>query len=193
MAWLRQPESRLPFVPGQLQTPSPTTAPRRCRRPRSADRSSFGSSYVGKWIKVLKVEAVALVVQELEILLLVTIEDHAHIPRPREHLWIFDGSGVIDVIRIDQRVAFRDVERIAVEIAGPVEPGLVVEMDHVDHERVALPAAARISEPPLDLAGRMRVANGKDVPDRVHVLVQDRELVRLLNNLEREGHVRNPR
>src|SRR5437868_5780870 len=142
MAWVRQPEPRPPFAPGQRQPPSPTTAPRRCRRLRSAARSSFGSSYVGKRIKVLIVEAVAFIVQELNILLLVTIENHAHIPRPREHLWIFDRYGVVNVIRIDERIAFREVERFAVEISGPVEPCLVVEMDHVDDERVALPAAA---------------------------------------------------
>ena len=79
------------------------------------------------------------------------------------------------------------------EIAGPVEPCLIVEVDHVDDERVALPAAARVSEPPFDLTRRMWRAVREDVADGVHVLVQDSQLVRLLDDLERKRHVHDAR
>ena len=49
-----------------------------------------------------------------------------------------------------QRVALDELQRLAVEIAGHVEPGLVVVVRHVDHQRVAFPAAARVAHPEID-------------------------------------------
>src|SRR5437879_6195100 len=69
---------------------------------------------------------IALVFQQLKILLLVTIQEHAHLPRPREHLLVLDQRLVSQVVRSSWRVAFNHVQGVAVEISGPGEPGLVV-------------------------------------------------------------------
>ena len=102
------------------------------------------------WIVLLVVEAVALVIEELEVLLLVAVENHPHRPRPGEHFRVLDRDGVVDVIGIGQRVALDDVQRVAVEVAGAIEPGPVVELDQVDDERVSFPMAARVAQPPLE-------------------------------------------
>ena len=60
---------------------------------------------------------------------------------------ILDRGLVLDVIAVGRRVALDDVQRVAVEVAGAIEPGLIVEVDHVDDQRVAFPAAARIAHP----------------------------------------------
>ena len=55
------------------------------------------------------------------------IERHPHLPGPREHFRIFNRDFVHQVIGTDGRVALDDVQRVAVEVPGAVEPGLVVE------------------------------------------------------------------
>src|SRR4030095_4144436 len=77
-----------------------------------------------------------LVLEQPEIFLLVPIEHHAHLPWPREHLRIFDRRFVVDVIGVGKRVPLDDVELVAVKIAGAIKPRLVIEIGHVDHQRV---------------------------------------------------------
>ena len=54
---------------------------------------------------------------------------------------------VLHHIGTDRRVAFDHVQRFTVEIPRPVEPRLVDETRHIDHERVAFPVASRPSHP----------------------------------------------
>ncbi len=70
--------------------------------------------------------------EKLRIRFLPTIEDHPHRPRSREHLRILHRHLIVDVVGTDERVAFDQVQGLAVEIPGPVEPRLIVEMHDVD-------------------------------------------------------------
>ena len=58
---------------------------------------------------------------------------------------------VVDVGGVHRREAFDDLERVAVEVAGLVEPGLVAEAHRVDDQRVAFPLAARVAHPEVEI------------------------------------------
>src|SRR4249920_677048 len=89
----------------------------------------------------------AFVLEQLSVLLFMSIEEHAHLPGPREPLRILDRGFVPDVIRSRRGVALDDMQRIAVKITGSIEPGLIVEVGDVDDERVAVPSAAGVAHP----------------------------------------------
>src|SRR5262249_62176094 len=131
-------------------------------------------------IEFLEIETIAFVIQKLNVLLPVTVQDHVHVPGSREHFWIFDRHGVADVIGIDQRIAFYQVQSIAVKVAGSVKPGPVVQMGHVDDERVPFPASARIAKPPIDAARWMWSTGCENEANGMHVLVEERDFIRLL-------------
>ena len=82
---------------------------------------------------------VTFVLEQLHVLVFVAIKDHAHAPRSAEHLRVLYGYIVGDVVGVDQRETFDQVQLLAVKIAGAIEPCLVVEMGRVDDERIALP------------------------------------------------------
>src|SRR5688572_32667827 len=86
-------------------------------------------------------EGVAFVVEHAHILLNPTIQRQTYLPRPCEYLRIFDGRLIADVVRGDRRIALDDVQRLAVKVAGAIEPRLVGEVDHINDERVPLPAS----------------------------------------------------
>src|SRR5262245_51770333 len=81
--------------------------------------------------------------QELRLLFQAPVERHAHLPGPGEDFRVLDRGLVEQHVRAPRRVALDDVEIFAVEVAGPVEPGLIVEGPDVDDERVAVPPADR--------------------------------------------------
>src|SRR5688572_30847796 len=89
----------------------------------------------------------ALVFEELRMLLDAAIQRHAHLPGARKHFRIFDRDVVLKDIAADGRVAFDDVERVTVKIAGAIEPCLAVERVDIDHEGVSLPWSARPAHP----------------------------------------------
>ena len=62
---------------------------------------------------------------------------------------ILERRLVLDGVGIEKLPALDHVQLRAVEIAGAIEPGLVVEVRDVDDQRVAFPVAARIAEPEL--------------------------------------------
>src|SRR6185503_19917998 len=84
------------------------------------------------------------------IAVLVPVDWHRDLPRLREDLGILDRGLVLNRVRIRHRVSLDDMDRIAVEGASRVEPRLVVEILHIDNERVAFPAAARVAYPEID-------------------------------------------
>src|SRR3984893_582563 len=62
-------------------------------------------------------------------------------------LRIVDREHVVDVARVPALEALNGVQLIAVRVADRVDPGFAVEGGGVDHQRVALPMADRVSEP----------------------------------------------
>src|SRR5689334_14005275 len=60
--------------------------------------------------------------QQPRALLFPAVERHAHLPGPREHLLVLDCSFVVQVIGARRRNSFDDVQLVAVEVAGAIEP-----------------------------------------------------------------------
>src|SRR3989442_5791016 len=80
------------------------------------------------------------------------------------------------------------MDLVAMEISGPVEPRLVVELLPVDHEGVPVPATDRMAHPRIDRT-RFDLVH-VDRPLRVRKLVDYHDLVRALDDLKRKRHVR---
>src|SRR4029453_6683521 len=82
----------------------------------------------------------AVVLEKLDLRLQPTVERHADRPRSEKRLRVLDPRLVVERVPARrQGVALGHLERIAVVIAGPVEPGQIVEALHLDDQRVALP------------------------------------------------------
>ena len=92
------------------------------------------------------------ILEELRIRFQAAIERHRDSPGTRKDFRIFDRHFVANGVRSDRREAFNEMQRFAVEIAGPVEPVLVVEIRHIDDQRIPLPAADRMTH--LRIVGR---------------------------------------
>src|SRR5713226_10179086 len=67
-------------------------------------------------------EFVAAKVEKLHVRLHPAIERHRDPPRPRKDLRIFDRHFVSNDVRRNQREALHQMQRVAVEIPGAVEP-----------------------------------------------------------------------
>ena len=86
-------------------------------------RRAYGAGFLTEVpVHQLLRELDALVFQELRVLLEPAVERHAHLPRTREHVRILDRRLVLDHVRRERRVALDDVQRVAVIVAGAVEP-----------------------------------------------------------------------
>src|SRR6266446_4329960 len=136
----------------------------------------------------LFLQSVALVIQYLNILFLPTVQGHAHFPGPRKHLGVLDRDLIGDVVGAGAPVALDHVQGVAMEIAGPVEPGLVVEIDRVDDQRIPFPSATRHPQPEIDMPRKMRTIR-VDRADRVDIFVDDHHGVSSLKNLKGIGHI----
>ena len=116
------------------------------------------------------------------------VERHAHFPGPRENFWIFNCRFVLNHIRAGARVALDNVQRLAVKVSGPVEPGLVVESRHIDDQSFAFPVADRLSHPGVDWR-RTRILQ-KDIAYSARVFVIEENRAGALKDLKWVGHVR---
>ncbi len=115
------------------------------------------------------------------------VQRHAHFPGPRKYFRIFDRGLILEDIRADGGVALDHVQRLAMEIAGTIKPGLIVKARHIDHQRVALPMAVRRSHPAIHRSfPRLAQIDG---PNSARVLIGDHDGVRALENLKGIGHV----
>src|SRR5438132_13457004 len=108
---------------------------------------SFARLLAKMAIDYLFCELDTLEFQNLRVLFDTTIERHTHLPRPRKHFWVFDRSLVDERVRAVGSVAFDHMQGVAVKISCPIEPGLVVEPRHIDHQSVPLPTANRPTHP----------------------------------------------
>ena len=115
------------------------------------------------------------------------VERHADLPGPRKGSWVVDGGLVLERVGAAERVALDHVQRVAVKIAGAVEPGLIVEADHIHHQRVAFPVAVRPSHPAIGRAGPGSPIY--DVARGVRVFIGDHDGLGRLQNLKRVRHV----
>src|SRR5688572_1797302 len=69
-----------------------------------------------------------------------------HMPRLGEDLGVFHRDVVDDGVVGIAAVALRHAQLLAVDGPHARQPRLVVEADHVHHQRVALPARYRVAE-----------------------------------------------
>src|SRR5216683_1108914 len=111
--------------------------------------------------------------QKLRVFFDTTIERHTHLPRPRKHFWVFDRGLVEERVRAAGSVAFDHMQGIAVEISCPIEPALVVEPGHIDHQSVPLPTASGPTHPTVGGAGP-RIVH-RDVANSARVLIGDHD------------------
>src|SRR4029077_11590424 len=86
-------------------------------------------------------ELIAAKLEKLHIRLHAAIERHGDPPRPSKDLGIFDGHFVLNDVGRHQREALDQVQCVAMEIAGAIEPTPVVEIGHVHDESVSLPVS----------------------------------------------------
>ena len=96
-------------------------------------------------------------------------------------------ASVLQHIAADRRIALDDVQRLAVKIAGPIEPCFAVERVHIDDQRVAFPSAARPPHPRI--GGAFVFAVHVDCAACAGVFIGHQDMRRRLHNLERVGHV----
>ena len=120
---------------------------------------------------------VALVACVLVDQLIDPCERHHRRPRPRERRRIRDGELVRDRVGADPREALHQA-RLG---ARPLKARLPLEVDRLDHERVALPAAARVADPAWERA--MRAAIKRDDPCLVNHLGLKNDVVARLDDL----------
>src|SRR5882762_11603339 len=76
----------------------------------------------------------ACIFQELRMGFFPAIENHTHLPRLRKHLPILNRGLVVHVVGANQSVTFDDMQRVTVEIPRSIEPGLAIEIRHVDDQ-----------------------------------------------------------
>jgi hypothetical protein len=81
----------------------------------------------GTYGDLFRVEAVALIIENLKVLLCVSIEDDIKVPGAGKYLWIFNCRFVCNVVGIGQGVPLDDVKPIAM-IAGAIDSRLVIEV-----------------------------------------------------------------
>src|SRR6266853_4834290 len=62
------------------------------------------------------------------------IDRQAHLPWTRERLAVFDRGFVIQMVRAHGCDPLDHVQRVTVEVPGPIEPAQVVESGRIDDE-----------------------------------------------------------
>ena len=94
------------------------------------------------------------------------------------------------MVRADRRVAFDDPESVAVEVTGPVEPGPIVVVSHIDDQRVPLPVPSRLPHPEAQCFRKLPPIR-PDLAKGMAVLVRDDHQFRRLEDLKRVRQVGN--
>src|SRR6185312_7109625 len=161
------------------------------RRRRSARRPSAASLLACFLAKVavdqFLGELDAFEFKQARILLAVLVKDHVDLPRAAEGLRVLNGCFVIHRVRIEQGVALRNVQSVAGEVSGAVEPRHAVEAGDIDHQRVAFPMSVRRAHPGVGHGG-LRLAHVDEAIFRAE-FVGDQDVLVRLDDLERKRHI----
>src|SRR5690242_9944664 len=136
-------------------------------------------------------ELVAAKLEELHVWLHAAIKRHGDAPGPREYLGVFNVHFVPNDVGRLQRVALGEMQGIAMEIAGAIEPAAVVEVGDIHDERVSLPMPNRMSHP--GIVGRASDLIEMNGARRIGDFVGDVDFIRTLRYLEGEGHIHGAR
>ena len=68
---------------------------------------------------------------------------------------VCDRGFIVDRFIVDDSKPLDKVGGGAIEIADHVQPGFGLEIGHIDHQRIALPVATRVSLPQFDISPNM--------------------------------------
>src|SRR5438552_13416050 len=101
------------------------------------------------------------------------IERHMHLPGPRKNLRVFDRHFIIQSIATDASITLDDVQRVTMEVAGTVKPGLVVETVDIDDKRVPFPMTNGPSHPGINRTALL-LAVHVDGPVRVGEFIRNK-------------------
>src|SRR5215831_19033946 len=107
----------------------------------SSSSVSFGGCFYEMTVYELFAKFYAFEFQRLNVLFDATVQRHLDLPWTREYFGILDRRFVHQVIRRERRVPLYHMQRVAVEVAGAVEPSFIVLGGHIDDERIAVPAS----------------------------------------------------
>ena len=94
---------------------------------------------------------------------------------------------------VNERPPFRDAHGVGRKIAGHIQPRLAVVVRHVHHERVPVPAAARVSHPQLDALAKVGPAVQVNHSGGVCFLAEHDDGVASLDDLVDRRHVERAR
>src|SRR5438093_8563567 len=84
-------------------------------------------------------------VHELSIEFEPAIKWEADFPGPCEYFRVLNGRFVLDRVSRDRRVSLDNVQGIAMEITGSIEPGIRCEAGDIDDKCIAFPVADRVA------------------------------------------------
>src|SRR5262249_45781296 len=101
-------------------------------------------------------------------------------PRPRPRRWIGECHLVLDRLRADAREALGDAQ----VLGGVHQVALRRVVRGLDHERAAFPMAAGVAVPLSDARGYVRASIERDDASVVDVLLHDRDVVAILQDLD---------
>src|SRR5213593_3025569 len=122
-------------------------------------------------------------VHELSIGLEPAIKWEADFPGPRKYFRVFDGGLVLDRISRDRAVSLDNVQGVAMEITGSIEPGIRREAGDIDDKCIAFPAADRVAH--VRVGGVWLNLIQMDRPLGVCEFEDHHYFVRSLNDLKR--------
>ena len=108
-----------------------------------------------------------------------------------ENLRIIHGRFVLNRVGTGHAIALDHVKRVTVKVPRHVEPCFVIDVADVDNQRVAVPAAARIAHPRIEIGGVM-AAVCVDQAINQRPLEGDCHGLGRLKDLKREVHIHDP-
>src|SRR2546423_3753085 len=132
------------------------------------------------WETIIALDAARLGIQSV-LLVALTAELLLDGPRPRPNGRIFNR----DLVREGRWPSARPALNQVQVLARSKDIGFRTEVGHVDHERVALPMAARVPEPLADVGRQMGASVHDDValpPLSLTHVVEDRDAARGLHD-----------
>src|SRR5580698_453286 len=97
-----------------------------------------------------------------------------------------DGGLIGDGVGIHGREALHHLLFVAMEIGSRIEPGLVVEIGGIHHQRIAFPVSDRIALRQLDLGVDMRTPIHRDDAVAVHELPKHDDITARLQQMKSE-------
>src|SRR6516164_4903375 len=95
----------------------------------------------------------ALEFKKLRVFIGPSVQRKTHLPWTSEYLGVVNRCFVLQDVSTHGCISFDHMHRIAMEVSGTVEPGLVIETGDIHHQSVSIPVAERPSHVAVDRCG----------------------------------------